>query len=222
MKSLILMSGGLDSTLCAAVSKSRGEEFVGLHLNYGQLTQAGEEKAFHQICDYFGITERLVVDVSFLSQIGGSALTDNTVPVPEADLDSEKIPSTYVPFRNGNIIAIAASYAEVIGAENIYIGAVQADSSGYPDCRLDFLRAMEQAVNLGTKPETKINLIAPLVDMTKKDIVLKSVELESPIHLTRSCYRDAKIACGTCDSCALRLRGFREAGIADPIEYAKQ
>ncbi len=218
-KALVLMSGGMDSTLCAAIAKSQDYELTGIHLNYGQKTQEREERAFNEICQYYSISEKVTVDVSYFSQFGGSSLTDEKLDVPKAELDSDKIPNSYVPFRNGNILAIAASYAEVIGAEALFLGAVQSDSSGYPDCRTEFIKAMEKAINLGTKPETNIKIIAPLVDMTKADIIKKSFELDSPLHLTWSCYQGSHKACGVCDSCALRLRGFKQAGFDDPIEY---
>ena len=209
----------MDSTLCVGIAKAAGETLAAIHLNYGQLTEKREEQAFIDVCDYYNIEERLIVDVSYFSKIGGSSLTDEKVKLHEANLDNEEIPNSYVPFRNGNILAIAASYAEVIGAEKIYIGAVQADSSGYPDCRLSFIEAMETAINLGTKPETNIKIVAPLVDMTKSDIVKKSIELEVPLEKTWSCYQSEDLACGVCDSCALRLRGFKQAGFEDPIKY---
>jgi 7-cyano-7-deazaguanine synthase len=161
----------------------------------------------------------LVVDVSHLSLIGGSSLTDSSIEVSDADLDTGEIPSSYVPFRNGNILSIAASWAEVIDAEALFIGAMQLDSSGYPDCREEFFSAFEQAINLGNKPETNISIQTPLIDMSKRDIVEIGLELDVPFEHTWSCYSTQERACGKCDSCALRLRGFARAGAEDPLLY---
>jgi 7-cyano-7-deazaguanine synthase len=220
-KAIVLMSGGLDSTLCAAIANNDGYEIAGLHLNYGQLTQERELKAFEEVCNYYDVDDKLIVDIGFLTQIGGSSLTDTKMEVHKADLDAEEVPNTYVPFRNANILGIATSWAEVIGAEAIYIGAVEEDSSGYPDCRKSFFEAYQEAINLGTKPETVINIKTPIINMSKKEIVLKSKELDAPINLSWSCYTNSEEACGECDSCALRLRGFEMAGLTDPITYKK-
>ena len=216
---VVLLSGGMDSALCAGLAKSDGYEIAALHLNYGQRTEKRELAAYNSICEYFDITRRLVVDVSHLSKIGGSSLTDTNIDIPEADLNNHEIPPTYVPFRNANILAISASWAEVLGAKAIYIGAMEGDSSGYPDCRQSFFDAFQLAINLGTKPETDIKIITPLMFMTKKDIVSECIKLKVPLNLTWSCYRNNDKACGTCDSCALRLRGFQMMNIDDPIEY---
>ena len=221
-KAVVLLSGGMDSAVCAAIAQDHGYEICALHLNYGQRTQAKELKAFDALCGHFNVKEFLISDVSHLSQIGSSSLTDNNIEVSKADLESKGIPSSYVPFRNGNILAIAASWAEAIGAEALFIGAMQLDSSGYPDCRGDFFSAYEKAINLGTKPETDIKIITPIINYTKRDIVIKGNELAVPFHLTWSCYKESGKACGVCDSCALRLRGFREAGISDPIDYIER
>jgi len=218
-KCVIVLSGGMDSTLCMAIAKDLGYQLAALHLNYGQLTEKREEKAFLDICEFYDVEEKIIVDTSFFKQIGGSGLTDNNVTIMDAELDNHTIPNTYVPFRNGNILAIAASWAEVIGAEAIFIGAVQQDSSGYPDCRKEFFDEFEKAINTGTKPETRINIITPIINFNKGDIVRRSKELGSPLHLTWSCYRNSDTACGTCDSCALRLRGFQQEGFEDPIPY---
>jgi len=216
---VVLLSGGMDSALCASIAKSEGYVLAALHLNYGQKTQVRELKAFEDILHHFSIKHKLIVDVSHFRQIGGSSLTDEHIEVTPADLESKEIPSSYVPFRNGNILAIAASWAEVIGATAIFIGANQLDSSGYPDCRKEFYVAFQQTINLGTKPETNIEIRTPIINFTKKDIVLKAVELGTPLELTWSCYSESDIACGECDSCGLRLRGFQQAGVEDPIEY---
>ena len=215
---VVLVSGGMDSALTAAYAH-RENELAFLHVNYGQRTEERELRAFNEIADYYGVEKRLVVDISHLKDIGGSSLTDEKIEVSRADIESKEIPTSYVPFRNANILSIAVSWAEVLGAGRIYIGAVEEDSSGYPDCRREFFDAYNKMIEKGTKPDTHIRVETPIIDMTKKDIVLKSVEMKSPLELTWSCYKNNDIACGECDSCALRLRGFRQAGVEDPIKY---
>ncbi len=216
---VVLMSGGMDSALCAAIARSRGFNIAALHTNYGQKTELRELESFNRLCSFYEIDKKLVVDINYLKQIGDSSLTDERINIDDANLDSTDIPSSYVPFRNGNLLSIAASWAESIGARAIFIGAIEQDSSGYPDCRLSFIEQMEKAVNLGTKPETNIKIIAPLVDMAKSEIVTEGMKLGLPFELTWSCYKQSGKACGVCDSCALRLRGFRKAGFRDPLEY---
>lgn len=223
---IVLVSGGMDSLVTAAIANLENE-MAFLHLNYGQRTEARELKAFNDIADFYGVKKRLVVDVKYLKEIGGSALTDEKIAVPlQADNSAilspqSAIPITYVPFRNAHLLSITVSWAEVIGARKVYIGAVEEDSSGYPDCREVFYKAFEKAIDAGTKPETKIKIITPLIRMKKSAIVKKGIELGAPFHLTWSCYKNNDIACGVCDSCRLRLKGFREAGIVDPIPYQK-
>lgn len=219
-QAIVLLSGGMDSCVTAAIMAAQGYELNMLHTNYGQRTERKELECFHALSDYFGAARRLVVDIGHLAAIGGSSLTDRSIEVTNADLDSKDVPTSYVPFRNGNILAIAASWGEVIGAETIVIGAVEEDSSGYPDCRKEFFRAFEQVLNLGTRPETLFNIATPVIDMSKGDIVRAGLEHNAPLHRTWSCYKREDLACGECDSCALRLRGFREAGVQDPIAYA--
>jgi 7-cyano-7-deazaguanine synthase len=219
MKSVVLLSGGMDSTLTATIAKRESDSIAAIHFNYRHRTERRELRAFNEVSDKLGITERLVVDAEVLRQIGGSSLTDESIPVTAADLNTTEIPSSYVPFRNGTFLSIATGWAEVIGAENIYIGAVEEDSSGYPDCRKIFFDAYEQAINLGTKPSTKLSIKTPIISMKKSEIVQRSIELGAPLELTWSCYQSEAIACGVCDSCALRLRGFRQAGVEDPIDY---
>ena len=216
---VVLMSGGMDSALCAAIAQKQGYSLAAMHLDYRQRTEERERRAFSEVADYYGITQRLVVDVSYLSQIGGSSLTDSTIDVQNAAIDSDVIPKSYVPFRNANLLAIAVSWAEVLKAEAIFIGATQADFSGYPDCRKVFFDAFQKTIEFGTRPETIITIQTPILDMTKSEIVMLGVELNVPFHLTWSCYKSSDKACGTCDSCALRLRGFEQAGIVDPIDY---
>lgn len=218
-KAVIMMSGGMDSAVITALAIEMGYEPVALHLNYGQKTQERELRSFHMLCDHYEIKNRLVVDVSFLAQIGGSSLTDETIEVTDANPENKYIPSSYVPFRNANILAIATSWAEVINAKAIIIGAMEEDSSGYPDCRESFYDAFQKAIDLGTKPETEIKILTPIIHETKKDIILKGAELGVPFEKTWSCYKSSDLACGKCDSCHLRLKGFKAAGIEDPIKY---
>ncbi len=215
---VVLVSGGMDSCVSAAIASEK-YELAFLHLNYGQKTESRELKAFNDIADFYSVQKRLVVDARFFNEIGGSSLTDDSIPVSEADLQTAEIPSSYVPFRNANILAIATSYAEVIGAVKIFIGAVEEDSSGYPDCRADFYEAFNKVVSIGTKPSTKIRIETPLIKMKKSEIIKKGVDLNAPVLLSWSCYQSKDLACGVCDSCALRLRGFQKAGVVDPIEY---
>lgn len=221
-RAVVLLSGGMDSAVTLALTRQQGYIVAALHLNYGQRTEERELRAFHDICDFYGINDRLVVDVGYLAAIGTSSLTDPAIEVESANLTRQGIPTSYVPFRNGNILAIATSWAEAIGACAIAIGAVEADSSGYPDCRIEFFRAFEQAIALGTKPETHISILTPVIHLSKEEIVRVGVALNVPFHLTWSCYKRSDIACGECDSCALRLRGFQRAGISDPIPYLVQ
>jgi len=219
-RAVVLLSGGMDSCVTLAQALSDGCQVSALHVNYGQRTQARELQAFTDICDHYSITDRLVVDISHLAAIGGSSLTDTSIDVEEAHLDATEIPTSYVPFRNANILAIAASWAEVLTASAIYIGAVEEDSSGYPDCRSAFFTAFEEVIHLGTKPGPRVRIVTPLITLSKREIVDKGLALGAPLHLSWSCYRSEDAACGTCDSCALRLRGFELSGVADPITYA--
>ncbi len=218
LKAIVLVSGGMDSLVTAAIA-GREHELCFLHLNYGQRTQKRELKAFSDIAEYYKVKQRLVVHVEYLSQIGGSSLTDKNIEISNADLYYKGIPSSYVPFRNSNILSIAVSWAEVIGAKKIYIGAVEEDSSGYPDCREVFYEAFNRVIELGNKPETNILVETPIIHLKKQEIIKKGNELNAPFELSWSCYQNEEKACGVCDSCALRLRGFQLAGIDDPIEY---
>ena len=220
-KAIVLVSGGMDSCVTAAIAARENKIKAFLHISYGQRTEDRERRAFNDIADHYGVIERLDVSIEYLAKIGGSSLTDETIEVAEADLESKEIPTSYVPFRNANMLAIATSWAEVIGATNIYIGAVAEDSSGYPDCRPEFYGAFQRTIDAGTKPETQIKIRTPLISMSKAEIVRKGIELHAPLHLTWSCYRSEDLACGTCDSCALRLRGFEGAGEKDPIPYCE-
>ena len=215
-----LVSGGMDSCVTAAVANEENDELAFLHVSYGQLTEARERRAFDDLADHFGVARRLTASVEYLARIGGSSLTDPSIPVAAADLDSRIIPTSYVPFRNAHLLAIAASWAEVIGAGSIYIGAVAEDSSGYPDCRPEFYEAFERLIAVGTRPETRVQIRTPVIELRKSEIVRRGMELGAPLALTWSCYQSEDRACGRCDSCALRLRAFREAGAADPVPYA--
>jgi 7-cyano-7-deazaguanine synthase len=215
---VVAVSGGMDSCVTAAIAKENFD-LAFAHINYRQRTEKRELKAFYDIADYFGVKERLVVDYSHLSKIGGSSLTDKNIAVSKADLSNKDIPTSYVPFRNANILSACVSWAEVLNAKAVFIGAVYEDSSGYPDCRPDFFSAFEKMIDLGTKPETKIKIETPIIHLSKAEIIKKGIELNAPLHLTWSCYQNEDEACGICDSCALRLRGFQKAGVDDPINY---
>jgi len=228
---IILVSGGMDSCVTAAIANEK-YRLAFLHVNYGQRTEARELQAFNEIANHYQAEKRLAVSIEHLKVIGGSALTDTNIPVPEsngsqsemvADHDvrnpKSAIPTTYVPFRNAHLLSIATSWAEVIGATKIFIGAVEEDSSGYPDCREVFYRAFNQVIMMGTKPETRITIETPLIHLKKAQIVKKGIELDAPLRLTWSCYQNSERACGRCESCALRLKGFNEAGVKDPIPY---
>ncbi len=219
---IVLVSGGMDSCVTAAIAKTENDELAFLHVSYGQRTEKRELKAFNDIADFYNVEKRLVVSIEYLAKIGGSSLTDESIEVAEANLESKEIPTSYVPFRNANMLAIATSWAEVLGANSIYIGAVAEDSSGYPDCRPEFYAAFEKTIEAGTKPSTKIKIITPIIELSKAEIVQKGIELNAPLHLSWSCYQNEDLACGVCDSCALRLRGFSKAGLTDPIAYERE
>lgn len=223
---VVLVSGGMDSCVAAAMANEQ-YRLACLHVNYGQRTEARELRAFHELAEFYQAEKRLVVSIEHLKVIGGSALTDSSIPVPElrtphSTLRTSSIPTTYVPFRNAHLLAIAVSWAEVIGATRIYIGAVEEDSSGYPDCREVFYQAFNKVIETGTKPETRLEILTPLIHMNKPAIVKKGAELGAPFHLTWSCYQNSERACGRCESCVLRLKGFSGAGIKDSIPYERQ
>lgn len=218
-KAVVLCSGGMDSCVTTAIA-AQEHELALLHLNYGQRTELRELYAFNAIADHYNASHRLVVSMEHLAKIGGSSLTDASMKVSKADLNRRDIPTSYVPFRNANMLSVATSWAEVLGASAIFVGAVEEDSSGYPDCRREFYDAFEKAIDTGTKPSTTIKIITPVIHCSKREIVLRAVALGAPLHLTWSCYQDEDVACGVCDSCALRLRGFQLAGVDDPILYA--
>ena len=218
-----LVSGGMDSLVTAAIANTMHSRMSFLHLNYGQKTEKRELISFKQIAEFYNIpvTHQKIIDVTFLKQIGGSSLTDDSIDVKKYHGDSNEIPDSYVPFRNTHIISMAVSWAEVIGAKKIYVGAVYEDSSGYPDCRPSYYEAVNALIKQGTK-NGDIEVITPVIYLKKDEIVKKAIELKAPLQYSWSCYEKNDKACGVCDSCALRLRGFQKAGIADPIDYQQR
>jgi 7-cyano-7-deazaguanine synthase len=221
IETVVTLSGGMDSTVCAtlAVREKGAAQVAALHVSYGQLTEAREQRAFTEICDRLGISRRLMVRNQALSQIGGSALTDSALDVPAAGPEiGAHVPITYVPFRNAHFLSVAVSWAEVVGAREIFIGAVAQDSSGYPDCRPEYYDAFNRLIQVGTK-EGNIQIHTPLISLKKVEIVKLGLELSAPFELTWSCYSREDRACGICESCALRLRAFEAAGTSDPIPY---
>ena len=227
-KAVVLLSGGMDSCVSTAIARERhgAGNLSLLHAGYGQRTQQRERRAFEDIADFYGVKEHLVVQLDHFRAIGGSALTDRNISVPENELDGEgphgsTIPVTYVPFRNAHFLSVAVSWAEAIGAGAIYIGAVAEDSSGYPDCRPEYYRVFQELIRAGTRPETQIEIVTPVIQLKKSEIIRRGIELGAPLHLTWSCYQNEDLACGACDSCLLRLRAFGEAGVTDPIAYRR-
>lgn len=220
-KAIVLLSGGMDSLVCAGEAISKNYQVSFLHMNYGQKTSARERKSFEDIADFYKVTDRKVIDMTFLKQIGGSSLTDESIDVKSYKGDSSVIPDSYVPFRNSIILSLAVSWAEVVGATKLFIGANYEDSPGYPDCRPSYYEAFNKVIKEGTKAGN-IEIITPVISLKKKDIVKRGMELKVPFALSWSCYKNTDKACGVCDSCALRLRGFKEAGIPDPIDYQNQ
>ena len=217
-KALCIISGGMDSTLAAYMAKSDGYEIIAVHFNYGQRTEAKELDCFRKVTQALDVANSYEIDLDFFSQIGASALTDCTIDVPTSGIE-EGVPVTYVPFRNGIFLSVAAAIAEKEGATALVIGVVEEDSSGYPDCRESYIKSMEESINLGTKESTKIEILRPLVELSKAEIVSKSLDIDVPLEYTWSCYANSDEACGVCDSCRLRLQGFEQAKTEDPIPY---
>ena len=216
----------MDSCVSAAIALEQhgAENLALLHASYGQRTEKRERRAFEEIADWLEVRERLVVQLDHFRAIGGSALTDKRIAVPENELGApgpqgSAIPVTYVPFRNAHFLSVAVSWAEAISAGAVYIGAVAEDSSGYPDCRPEYYRVFQELIRAGTRPETHIKIVTPVINLKKSEIIRRGIALGAPLHLTWSCYRSEDLACGACDSCLLRLRAFAEAGAADPIPY---
>jgi 7-cyano-7-deazaguanine synthase len=217
-KAVVILSGGMDSTLCSYIAKSKGYEIITVHFNYGQRTMEKELASFRKISKELNVLETYEIDLDFFKQIGASALTDTSIDVPTSGIE-DGVPITYVPFRNGIFLSIATAIAEKENANAIFIGVVQEDSSGYPDCRDEFIDKMSNAMNSGTKESTNIEIITPLVHLTKEQIVKESIRLNVPLQFTWSCYKNEDKACGVCDSCRLRLKGFELAGVSDFIDY---
>jgi 7-cyano-7-deazaguanine synthase len=217
-RAVCIMSGGMDSTLSAYMMKNNNYEIIAVHFNYDQRTQGKELECFNKICDELKVLNKYVLDLDFFAQLGASALTDKSIEIPTDGVE-EGVPVTYVPFRNGIFLSMAAAIAEKEGAEVISIGVVEEDSSGYPDCRESYIKSMQESINLGTKDSTNIEIHMPLVKLKKSQIVQKAIELDVPLSLTWSCYKNENEACGVCDSCRLRLNGFKLAGVKDPINY---
>ncbi|MGA1932142.1 7-cyano-7-deazaguanine synthase QueC [Arcobacter sp. YIC-464] len=217
-KAICILSGGMDSTLASYIAKNDGYDIIAVHFNYGQRTEKRELKAFRNICDDLQIKEKYEIDIPFFTQIGASALTDSSIDVPTNGIEAG-VPITYVPFRNGIFLSITAAIAEKEEAQAMYIGVVQEDSSGYPDCTDEFIQDITKAINQGTKESTKIEIKTPLVHLSKAQIVSKALELNVPLEHTWSCYKEEDEACGVCDSCRLRLNGFKLANSKDPIPY---
>jgi 7-cyano-7-deazaguanine synthase len=217
-KAVCILSGGMDSTLSSYIARNDGYEIIAVHFNYGQRTEHKELECFRNICIELDVKEKYEINIPFFTQIGASALTDTSIDVPIGGIEAG-VPITYVPFRNGIFLSIATAIAEKHNAQALFIGVVQEDSSGYPDCTDTFIDKMENAMNQGTKEETKLTIITPLVHMTKEEIVKKALEMDVPLHYTWSCYKNEKEACGLCDSCRLRLKGFEKAGVTDKIPY---
>ena len=218
---VVLASGGMDSCVTTAIANI-DYRLAMLHVCYGQRTEARELRAFSAVADYYEVENRLICKLDHLRAIGGSSLTDPRVPVEAADLNRSDIPSSYVPFRNAHFISIAVSWGEVLGADKIFVGAVAEDSSGYPDCRPEYYSAFNRVISVGTKPGTHLELVTPIIGLRKSEIVRRGRELDAPFELTWSCYQGQEVACGVCDSCALRLRAFEEAGVEDPLPYLKR
>lgn len=227
-KAVVLLSGGMDSCVSMAIARERhgAASIALLHASYRQRTARRERRAFEEIADFYGVRERLVVELDHFRVIGGSALTDEKIAVPENTVGvpgphGSAIPVTYVPFRNAHFLSVAVSWAEVVGAGAIYIGAVAEDSSGYPDCRPEYYQVFQELIRVGTRPETRIEIVTPVIQMKKSQIIRRGFELGAPLDLTWSCYQEEEMACGVCDSCLLRLRAFAEAGAKDPIPYRR-
>jgi 7-cyano-7-deazaguanine synthase len=228
-KAVVLLSGGMDSCVCTAIARKRhgAGNIALLHAGYGQRTEKRERRAFDEIADFYEVEDRLTVQLNHFRAIGGSALTNQRIVVPENELGApgaagSEIPVTYVPFRNAHFLSVGVSWGEAIGAGAIYIGAVAEDSSGYPDCRPEYYRIFQELIRVGTRPETHIELMTPVISLKKSEIIRRGMELGAPLHLTWSCYQGEEQACGDCDSCLLRLRAFAEAGVKDPIDYRRK
>ncbi|QDX41799.1 7-cyano-7-deazaguanine synthase QueC [Salarchaeum sp. JOR-1] len=221
-RAVVLASGGMDSATAAAVAQDAGYDLYLLHTSYGQQTESKELECAKAQAEAFDAADFLHLTTDHLSKIGSSSLTDDEMEVEDADLEGDEIPSSYVPFRNANLLSMATSYAEAKECDAVFIGAHTEDFSGYPDCRPEFFEAFQQVVDVGTKPETEISIEAPFDEWSKTDIAERGLELDVPYEHTWSCYREEEPACGTCDACAFRLQAFQNLGERDPIDYAKR
>jgi 7-cyano-7-deazaguanine synthase len=221
-RAVVLLSGGMDSATAAYEAKEQGYDIYALHTSYGQKTEAKELACAKELADDLDAEEFLQIETSHLSAIGASSLTDDEMAVEDADMESDEVPTSYVPFRNANLLSMAVSYAEANDCDAVFIGAHSEDYSGYPDCRPEFFDAFETMVDVGTKPETTISLEVPFVHDSKTEIARRGVDLGVPFEHTWSCYRAEEPACGTCDSCAFRLQAFQNVGVEDPIAYAER
>jgi 7-cyano-7-deazaguanine synthase len=221
-RAVVLVSGGMDSATAAMEARERGYELYFLHTSYGQETEAKERQCAEALAERLDAADYLHVETEHLARIGASSLTDDELDVADADLDSDEIPTSYVPFRNANLLAMAVSYAEANDCEAVFVGAHSEDYSGYPDCRPEFFDAFQHVADVGTKPETEIDVLAPFVEWSKTDIAARGEQLGVPYEITWSCYRESEPACGTCDACAFRLKAFQEIGVRDPIEYEER
>lgn len=219
MKAVCVISGGMDSSTAAFIAKEQGYEILALHFDYNQRTMKKERECFNLICDDLGVKSREILDVSFIAQIGANSLTDKNLTIQKTGVKSGEIPNTYVPFRNGIFLSVAAAFAEKDGADALFIGVVEEDSSGYPDCSENFIKKIESAINAGTSPNFKLEIKIPLVHLSKTQIVKKALEIGVPLEHTWSCYEREDKACGLCDSCRLRLKGFKGADTKDTIPY---
>ena len=218
---IVLASGGMDSCVTTAIARV-DYRLAMLHVEYGQRTEARELRAFGALADFYRPEQRLICRLDHLKEIGGSSLTDAKIAVERANLERQDIPSSYVPFRNAHFLSIAVSWGEVLGARKIFIGAVAEDSSGYPDCRPEYYEAFNRVIAAGTKAGTQLEIVTPVIHLRKSEIIRRGRELGAPFELTWSCYQGEDVACGVCDSCALRLRAFDEAGLEDPLPYLQR
>lgn len=221
-RAVILVSGGMDSATAVYEAMERGYEPYFFHTSYGQETETKERECAELLGEHVDATDFLHVETRHLALIGASSLTDDDIDVEQADLESDEIPTSYVPFRNANLLSMATSYAEANDCSAVFIGAHSEDFSGYPDCRPEFFEAFQRVIDVGTKPDTEIELIAPFVEWSKTEIAERGLDLDVPYEITWSCYRSEEPACGTCDACAFRLQAFQRAGAEDPIEYAER
>lgn len=222
MKAVCLLSGGMDSTTLAYTAKDMGYDILALHVNYGQRTEKNELECAKKIADRLGALEFIEINLDYFTKFGASSLTDFSIPVEKGALGRVEQPNTYVPFRNGNLIAIAASFCEAKGGDAVFIGVQSGDHTRYPDCTPEFISAMQNVINIGTQTEKKIQLLTPFVRMNKTEILREGLRLHVPYEDTWSCYSENEESCGVCSSCLSRLKAFADLGMEDPIAYKKK